>query len=587
MGVRVANESVLRRGATLVYEHIRLHPVPFAISVVGAGVFAGCTVLATVVLGRITDEVVIPVFETGQTGSWSLRFAVFALLSVSLLRVAGVVIRRYFAALTSERVQSSIRHRLVDQYLGLPLSWHQETPAGKLLAHADNDTEVATDVLHPLPFSLGVVFLVLFSAISLILVDLPLAIVALAIFPTLAFLNRIYTTTIEKPAAAVQASVGDVATVAHESFDGALVVKTLGRAKAEAQRFGSAVEELRDRRIRVGYIRATFEAILDSLPNIGIVVVMIVGAYRVDAGAVRPGELVQVASLFSVLAFPMRVFGYFLETVPPSVVAKDRLQGVLDKPLPPAMVHSAEVADGPLEVEVRNVSFSYGETAPVLDDVTFSIKGGEVVAIIGSTGEGKSTLAHLVTGLVPPDSGTILVGRVPLDELSAEARTELIGLVFQESFLFADTLRFNIDLQGTHSENEVLKAARIASAAAFVDEMPKGFDTIVGERGVTLSGGQRQRVALARALLQRPRLLILDDATSAVDAKVEQEILSSLRSELDMTTLIVAQRVSTITLADRVVFLRDGKIAAAGRHEDLLHLPAYRDLVTAYEEAAK
>ncbi len=583
----MASETVLRRGAALVLEHVRLHPVPFTISVIGAGVFAGCTVLSTVVLGRITDEVVIPVFTTGNTGAWSVTFGLVAFLSVSLLRVAGVVTRRYFAALTSERVQSSIRHRLVDQYLGLPLSWHQETPAGQLLAHADNDTEVATDVLHPLPFSIGVVFLVLFSAISLILVDVPLAVVALAIFPTLAILNRIYTSMIEQPAADVQASVGEVATVAHESFDGALVVKTLGRAEAEADRFGTSVKRLRDRRIHVGYIRASFEALLDALPNIGIVVVMIVGAYRVDSGAVRPGELVQVASLFSVLAFPMRVFGYFLETVPPSVVAKDRLRGVLDKPLPPTLVHSAEVADGPLEVEVCNVSFAYGESGPVLDDVTFSIHGGEVVAIIGSTGEGKSTLAHLVTGLIPPDSGSIMVSGVPIDDLNTTSRTELIGLVFQESFLFADTLRFNIDLQGSHSEEEVFKAASIASAAAFIEELPDGYDTVVGERGVTLSGGQRQRVALARALLQQPRLLILDDATSAVDAKVEQEILSSLRSELDMTTMIVAQRVSTITLADRVVFLRGGKIAAAGKHEDLLHLPAYRDLVTAYEEAAK
>ncbi len=577
------SQTVLRRGATLVADHVRLHPGPFLIAVLGAAVFAGCTVLSTVVLGRIADEIVIPVFETGETGKWSVGTGVAAVLSVSMLRVAGVVTRRYFASITSERVQSSLRHQLVDQYLGLPLAWHQRTPAGQLLAHADNDAEVATEVLHPLPFSVGVILLGVFSIISLLLVDIPLALIAFVVFPVLAGVNKVYSGLVEVPAARVQESVGRVATIAHESFDGALVVKTLGRSGAESERFGEAVQELRARRVVVGYLRAGFEAFLDAMPNIGIVLVMIVGAYRVDAGAVRPGELVQVAALFSVLAFPVRVFGYFLEHIPPSVVAKDRLRGVFDQPLPPSMVRSKPVAEGSLQVDVCNVSFAYGETGLVLDDVTFSIGAGEVVALVGSTGEGKSTLAHLITGLLPPDSGTISVGGVLIDDLTALDRTSLVGLVFQESFLFADSIGDNIDLQGTHSAAEIAKAADVANASEFINEMGEGFDSVVGERGVTLSGGQRQRVALARALLQAPRLLVLDDATSAVDAKIEQEILAALRSELRMTTLIVAQRVSTIKLADRVIYLRQGKIAAAGTHEELLRNPAYRDLVTAYE----
>lgn len=503
-----------------------------------------------------------------------------------MLRVVGVVTRRYFASITAERVQASLRLQLVDQYLGLPLEWHQNTPAGQLLAHADNDTEVATEVLNPLPFSLGVGMLAIFSVISLLSVDLPLAIVAFLVFPVLAGLNKVYSRKIEAPAALVQAAVGDVSTIAHESFDGSLVVRTLGRADAESDRFGEAAQELRSRRVIVGYLRASFEAVLDALPNVGIIIVVIVGAYRVDAGAVTPGELLQVAALFSVLAFPMRVFGFFLEMMPPSVVAKDRLRGVLDEPMPPSLTRSARVTDGPVQVDVCNVSFGYGDSGGVLDDVTFSIGGGEVVAIVGSTGEGKSTLAQLVTGLVPPDSGTICVGGVRIEDLTPGDRTKLIGLVFQESFLFADSLRFNIDLQGTHSLEEVQEAATIASAGSFISELAEGFETIVGERGVTLSGGQRQRVALARALLQKPRLLILDDATSAVDAKVEQEILAALRKKLDMTTMVVAQRVSTIKLADRVVYLRQGKIAAAGTHNELLRHPGYHDLVTAYEDGA-
>lgn len=580
------NRTVIRRGLTMVGEYIRLHPGPFTISVVGAAVFAGCTVLATVVLGRVADEIVLPVFETGQTGSWSVTTGVVALMSVSMLRIVGVICRRYFASITSERVQRTLRNELVDQYLGLPLAWHQRTPAGELLAHADNDTEVATNVLHPLPFSIGVAFLVFFSAISMLLVDVPLAVVAFCVFPLLAWFNQVYSRRVEAPAAQVQAAVGNVSTIAHESFDGALVVKTLGRADAEAERFSAAAQHLRQRRVQVGYMRSSFEAVLDALPNIGIIVVMVLGAYRVDAGAVSPGELVQVASLFSVLAFPMRVLGFFLESMPPSVVAKDRLRGVMDEPLPEAVTYTRGLQAGSLNVEVSDVSFSYGTAAVVLDEVTFSIGGGEIVAIVGSTGSGKSTIAQLVTGLLPPDRGTIRVGGVPVEEIEPSVRTKSIGLVFQESFLFADSVHSNIDLQGTHTVAEVQRAAEIASADGFIKEMNNGYETVVGERGVTLSGGQRQRVALARALLQRPRLLILDDATSAVDAKVEQEILNALRSELRMTTMVVAQRVSTIQLADRVVYLRGGKIEAAGKHEDLLRNSHYCDLVTAYEEGS-
>lgn len=577
--------SVTQRGIALVAAHIRLHPGPFVVSVAGAALFAACTVLATVVLGRVADEVVIPLFETGEPGAWTLRTGVAASVSVALLRVVGVLGRRYFASITSERVQSSLRYQLVDQYLGLPLSWHQETPAGQLLAHADNDTEVATNVLHPLPFSIGVIFMALFSGISLIAVDLQLALVAFLVFPALVVFNRIYTRSIEEPAALVQAGVGEVSTVAHESFDGALVVRTLGRAEAESERFDAVAERLFERRVRVGYLRTWFDAILDSLPNVGIVVVLIVGAYRVDAGAVRPGELVQVASLFSALAFPIRILGFFLESLPPSVVAKDRLDGVFDEALPRPVHDPSPVPAGPLSLEVSNLDFSYGRSDPVLVDVTFTIGAGEVVALVGSTGVGKSTLVHVVAGLIPPNRGSIGVSGVPLEKFVAVDRAAAIGLVFQESFLFADSIRNNIDLQGSHTLTEVEHASKIASADGFICDMPNGYDTIVGERGVTLSGGQRQRVALARALLQRPQLLILDDATSAVDAKVEQQILAALGNALDMTTLVVAQRVSTIQLADRVVYLQDGRVAGAGSHSDLLRLPAYRDLVTAYEQA--
>jgi len=575
-----------RRGARVVAELIRFSPLSFSVSVLGAAVFAAATVASAVVLGRITDQVLLPTFADGEVPDDAVLWSIVAVFAVTAIKAAGVVTRRYLAALTSERAQIQLRTRLLDSYLGLPMAWHQQMPAGQLLAHADNDTEITTEVIHPLPFSFGVAFLAVFSAVALLIVDPVIAVVALAIFPALTVLNRIYSKRIEAPAAEVQAGVGRVSSIAHESFDGALVVKTLGRAAEEETRFVAAVDHLRARRTHVGFIRAGFEAVMDSLPSLGIAVVIIVGAHRIRAGAMTQGDLVQVAALFTVLALPMRVFGFFLEMVPPSVVARQRLSSVFDEPIPSPGQAMTTIGDGALGLEARGLSFRYANTdTDVLTEVGLHLKPGEVVALVGSTGSGKSTLCTLLAGLIPPRSGQVLLGDKAVESLQPEARTEALALVFQESFLFSDTLRANVDLDGSATDEAIRTAMAMARIDDLEAEMVNGLDTVIGERGVTLSGGQRQRVALARALIRRPRLLLLDDATSAVDAGIERQILDRLRAELQATTLIVAQRVSTIELADRVLYLDQGHIIAAGTHQQLLTHPGYRALVSAYEQA--
>jgi ABC-type multidrug transport system fused ATPase/permease subunit len=582
----VAEAKLSRQGFRLVAELVKMHPIPFTTSVVGSAVFAGATVASTVVLGKVTDQVVLPTFETGQVPDGSLRLGVAAVLVVAALRAVGVVFRRYFAAMTAERVMRSLRHRLVDQYLALPLAWHQRVPAGQLLAHADNDTEVTADLLLPLPFSLGVGFLALFSAVAIVTVDPVLAAVALAVFPTLAVLNRFYSSRVERPAAEVQEAVGEVASIAHESFDGALVVKTLGRTGAESERFEAAARELQRRRRRIGYIRAGFDVAIEALPTLGIVLVVVVGAFRIRSGAMTQGDLVQVASLFTLLALPMRVFGFFLETVPPSVASRARLDTVYREPLPPVADTIHPLPPGGLGAGMERLWFEYEPGEPVLRGIDLDVQPGEVVALVGSTGSGKSTLCTLLAGLLPPTTGTVRIGGVPVTHIDPMERVGAVALVFQESFLFADTVAANVDLTGRADPEELATAVRVAQVDRFLDDLADGIGTVIGERGVTLSGGQRQRVALARALLHRPRLLLLDDATSAVDPIVEQQILDGLRADLDATTVIVAQRVSTIELADRVVHLCDGRVANQGTHAELLADPAYEALVTAYEERA-
>ncbi len=458
---------MFRRGIPLLRAMIRLHPKSVAIAAVSALIFAFGTVGSAVVLGRITDEVVLPAFEEPGFDGRTVLWGVVALAAITVIRIVGTVGRRFFGMLAGEQVQRTYRQRLGEKYLRLPLSWHQERPTGELLAHVDNDAEMATQVLMPLPFTIGVFFLTIFSAISLLLVDPLLAAVAFALFPVLALLNQRYSRRIEAPAARVQADVGAVSAVAHESFDGALVVKTLGRADAEGERFGERVEQLRKDRVEVGFLTAAFDTVIDVLPNLGIIVVVLLGTYRIEAGAMTPGELVQVAALFSVLSFPMRVFGFFLTSLPPSVVAHERLATVFDSEIPDRPTTTRPLNEGALGIEATGLVFGF-DGQPVADGLTggtqvlsgvdLQIHPGETVAIVGSTGAGKSTLCSVLCGLLPPEQGEVRLGGALVDELDPSERTDAVALVFQESFLFADSVRANIDLTETASDEAVLRS---------------------------------------------------------------------------------------------------------------------------------
>lgn len=575
---------LLRRGLRLLWASVRATSRPFTISVTGAALFAVMAVGGTIVLGRVTDDVLVPAFE-GELDRGAVAVGGAAIVAASLLRMLGVVLRRYFGQMAQRRMQVLWFQRVTDRYLSVPLRWIADRPAGELLAHADADCERSTIVMQPLPFSLGVVVLVVVSMVQLALVDVVLLLVGLALFPSLALLNRFYTRRVEQPASSAQARVGDVSAVAHESFEGALVVKTLGLEEREVARLRDVADRLRHERLVVGRLRAAFEPALDALPNLGTVVLLGLGAWRVSDGAVTPGELVQAMTLFGILAFPFRIVGFLLEELPRAVVANDRITRVLAAPDRPRPAAPRSLPEGSLRVELDQVRFSYG-VDPVLDGVTASIEPGEVVALVGSTGAGKSTLCLLLADLLQPDGGAVRLGGTSLAEVDPEVLHHTVGLVFQESFLFADTVRENLTMGRAGSDEEILAALEVACARGLVERLPGGLEEVVGERGVTLSGGQRQRLALARALLRKPRLLVLDDATSAVDARVEQAILDGLRGVLATTTLVVAHRVSTIALADRVLLLEAGRIAATGTHRELLSVPSYAALVRAYEQDA-
>lgn len=575
----------MRRGFHVVWSYVRMHPLPFAVAVSSAAIYAGATVASAYVLGRITDLVLVPAFHGGASGS-AIALGAGAVMLVALVRSFGIVFRRFFAGMTAARVQASLRIMVVDHYRRLPMAFHRSKPAGQLIAHTESDVTTATDVLHPLPYSSAVVLLVIFAVVSLILTDPFLAAIGLAILPLLTILNHFYSAAVEGPQMRAQEKVGEVSSVAHESIDGALVVKTLGREAAEVMRLAAKADGLRNERIKVGRLRAGFEPAFDSLPTLGAIILLAVGSWRISTHAITTGTLIQFLSLFQLLAFPIRLLGFLLSDVPLAVVGRARIEEVLSEPARRRPdVGSTSLPEGPLRLQVQDVGFGFDGNA-VLRGVDFTVQPHETVALVGSTGAGKSTLMDLLIGLEDPQQGQVMLGGLELQSIDPEERRRAMSIVFQESFLFATTVRDNIALDMDVSESEIREAARLAQAHGFIQNLPKGYDSVLGERGVTLSGGQRQRIALARALLRRPQLLILDDATSAVDPTVEAAILRGLNQSLRCTLLVVAYRVSTISLADRVLFMEGGRIAAEGPHEQLLANPAYEAMVMAYERAA-
>jgi ATP-binding cassette, subfamily B, bacterial len=577
------DRAVFRRGMRLIASYIRMHPKPFAASVTGAVVFAFASVGLTIVLGKATDQVVRPAFE-GTGGTDKIWLAVGALMLCGVLRALGIMLRRYYSGVAGERVMATLRTRVANRYRDLSLQYHRETPTGELLAHMEADVKAAVDLYWPVPFATGVILLTVLAMVDLLVTDPFLALVGLVVFPALAIMNHSFAKRMEGPARRAQQKIGDVSAVAHESIDGALVVKTLGREHAETQRLHEEARQLRDERVAGGYVRATFEAGLDALPTLGTAVLLAVGSWRVAEGAVTLGQLISFVALFQLLSWPMRFIGWILAELPRAVVGYDRLQEVFAEPVTVPPPHDIRpLPEGPLGLHVHDLQLRYDES-PVLQRVTFEVEPGESVAIVGPTGVGKSTLTQLMVRLVDPDEGHVAIGDIDLRHTDPASLRRSVAIVFQESFLFATSVRENIALDSGATEDEIVRAARIAACDRFIRALPEGYDTVVGERGLSLSGGERQRVALARALVRTPRLLILDDATSAVDPSIEAEILGGLRRELQTTLVVVAYRLSTISLADRVIFLRAGQVQATGSHPELLRgEPDYAAIIRAYE----
>ena len=587
----------LRRGLRVVGVGIRREPRWFALAVAGSALYGVMTVLTAWAIGKVTREQIQPAVAAGHATTAQVLTVFGWLAGVVVVNVVGVVARRIAAGFTMYNVAAGFRREVTRQYLRLPLSWHHRHPSGQLLSNANADVEATWNVFAPLPMALGVVIMLVAGIVQMVLVSPVMAIIGITVFPALFLANAVFQRAMSPRVSRAQQLRAEVSEVANESFEAGLVVKAMGREEQEAARFEEVTRRLQAANVAVGRTRGTFDPVIEAIPTLGTLAVLAVGAQQVASGSLTPAAVVQLAYLVSVLAFPVRALGWVLGELPRSVVGWDRVEAVLrargqldfgERSLPgrAASASRLEAVDYAYDIARDDGT---PDRFQAIHGVTLDVPSGATVALVGPTGSGKTTLTNLTLRLVDPDRGTVTVDGLDLREVARGGVPAVAALVPQQTFMFDDSVRGNVTLGGDYTDEQVWRALEVAQARHFVSELPKGLDTHVGERGASLSGGQRQRIALARAVIREPRLLVLDDATSAVDPSVEQAILAALRdSSAGTTVLVVAYRMATITLADDIVYVEGGRVVDHGTHPELRERCAgYERLVTAYQREAE
>ncbi|WP_433221136.1 ABC transporter ATP-binding protein [Dactylosporangium sp. CS-047395] len=543
----------------------RAHPGPAAVAS-AAGLLNGATmVVGAAAVGWSTDHLVVPAL-TGRVvpaGAWWV--SALLVLGISLVRWATIFVRGIATGRVQYRAQARTRRAVVHRYLALGPDWHRRHPPGRLLAHAVSDVEAVWSPMQFAYFAAGMVFMLLLALGELFRRDAALGLVGLALVVLVLALNMVYQRLLAPRTAAAQAARGALGAVAHESIEGGAVVRGLGLVAAEDARFAPTVGRLRAANLRIAAVSSVFDPLLELLPTVAVLAVLAVGAPRTASGDLSVGDLVGVVYLLITIAIPLNVISRFLAMLPMSSSGLARIEAVLRHPDPPAPGHRRLSGRGPLRAELRGVAV-VRDGQPVLHDVDLTLEPGSVTALVGAVGAGKSTLLEVAAGHDRPAAGTVTFDGVDVRELAADAVSGAVAVVAQTSFLFAESVRDNLALAGRYTDAELWRALRVAAADEFVRELPDGLGTVVGERGATLSGGQRQRICLARAILRRPRLLVLDDPTSALDAGVERRVLAGLAGLTGApdgpTVLLATHRPAAVAFAHRVVRLHAGRIVA-------------------------
>jgi ATP-binding cassette subfamily B protein len=513
-----------------------------------------------------------------------------ALLAVGLLEMTAGAARHLYAIRNRARSDARVRDAIFAHALRLDASYHDRVGPGELMSRASSDAEHVARMMDSIGHTIGYLLTVAAVAIVLLVIDWQLALIVLIPLPLISVAGWVYSRRYHARTERLQESWGEAATLVEETVAGIRVVKGIGAGRPLAGEFRTRSGAIVDRALAIARLDAVFMPTLEFLPLLGLLAVLWLGGRRVISGELSLGSFVAFNAYVAMLVWPLRVLGQRVTTLQKAVGASARISEVLEaEPKLREPRHPVEL-DRPVRGDVRlaDVQFGHEDGHPVLHGLDLHLAPGESLALVGPTGSGKSTIAGLLARLYDPDRGAVELDGHDVRELRLSDVRQAVVLVFEETFLFSDTVKENIRFARPDApDEEIERAAELAGAAGFIADLPDGYGTVLGERGFSLSGGQRQRIAIARAILANPAVLVLDDATSAVDATKEHEIRAALTTVMEgRTTLVIAHRPATIALADRVAVLDEGRIVEEGTHGELLRgSPRYRALL-ALEAAA-
>jgi ATP-binding cassette subfamily B protein len=566
-----------RGGWTLMREAVARRKAGIALGVGTGLAWTAAKVSTGVIVGKAVDEG-IEADDTSALLRWSLLLGFVALCSAAFTGM-----RRYFAFREARWIELDLRDRLFAHLQRLHFSFHDRVQTGQLMSRANTDLQQVQAFLVMIPLTISNGVTVTAVTVILAMIDPLLTLLALGSLPFLNVMATRFSRRLSPHVMGIQRESAELAAVVEETVAGVRVIKGLGAETVQAQRLKAEADDVYGESIAAARTRARFVPGLELLPNIGLIAVLGYGGHQVIDGSLSLGDLIAFNVYIGMLVWPLRMLGMIVAQGQRAVVSAERVDEVL--------VTAPDIADAPRpkalppgggEVRFESVRFGYGRPTPVLDGLDLRVAPGESVALVGATGSGKSTVARLVPRFYDVEAGAVRVDGVDVRELALRDLRRAVGIVFEDTFLFSDTIAANIafaDPDAPHAAIE--RAARLAGAHEFVSELADGYATMIGERGYSLSGGQRQRIAIARAILADPRILILDDATSAVDPTKEHEIRDALTTVMrGRTTIVIAHRPATIALADRVVLLDGGRVVAEGPHDALLaNEPRYRTVL--------
>src|SRR5690242_137273 len=575
-GTRTSEDRWLRRLAGYCWRHRRT----VIIALAGALAATVATAAIPLVQRQIIDNVIV----TQRQSIWPLAGLLVVAAAVNFY---GIYLRRYRGGRLSLDVQHELRTELFDSLSRLDGARQDEMRTGQLVGRAISDLNMVQGLLSMVPVTLGNIVLFVLTIAIMVVLSPVLTIVTVAVAPALWVIALASRRKLFPASWDAQQQSGEVAGVVDEAIGGVRVVKGFGQEEQEQERLEAASSRLFASRLRMIRLTARYNPALTAIPSLGVVGVLALGGWLAIHGSITLGTFLAFSAYLAQMTGPVRMLTYMVTLGQEARASVIRVFDIIDsRPAIADKPGAVELPPDATGLSFDDVRFGYVPNEPVLRGLSLHVEPGETVAVVGASGSGKSTIAQLLPRFYDPQSGTVRIGGHNVADVTRDSLRAAIGLVMEESFLFSDTVRANLAYgRPDATEEQIVAAARAAQAHEFIVKLPQGYDTVVGEQGLTLSGGQRQRVALARALVTDPRLLVLDDATSAIDPRLEAEIHAALRAVMrGRTTLIIAHRRSTLNLADRIVVLDAGRVADTGTHEELEErCPLYRRLIVSGE----